>query len=1135
MCRVEYALCFHIYVALCSVSTKLDVSVYGLYYCLILILSGDVHPNPGPNNVHQKCLSLCNMNVNSLYVRSDENPLFKLDEMYSTLCVHSKFDLICLCETWLNPSIPDMNIELPGYRLFRRDRPDGYGGVAVYVTNNIVANVLTDVFSDVVENLWLSFDIASTKVCIGTFYRPPNSNVEHVSAFIDDFNTQLSEVYKLNPGLVCITGDFNDRREAWSAIHNNSDLKNHFYDTVRLNNLSQLINVPTFVTSHSSSILDLIITDSPRLVKNCGVMSPIGTCNHSPVYCTFNLSYDIEKCYTRHVWMYKKADFNSMNDYILDIPWNYVIENDSCVDSNVNNFMNVLKDISVHFIPNKRVTVRPRDKPWMTGHIRRLLRKRDRCHKAYKRNTNPQTHELWRVARRNAKIEMQKRKTEHNNMIVSTLLDPSTSSKVFWKITKSFLGNSKSCDIPTLIDRDGKHYVTSLEKAEHLAEHFALQNTLPTINAPVLPVPYYVTESRLEMINIAPEDVFKVLVSLNTNKSVGPDTISNTVLKECAVSLSEPLCKLFNQSLEDACFPTEWKNANLSPLFKTKERFNRVNYRPISLLSCMSKCFEFCVFKQMYDYCMFNNLLSWRNSGYKRLDSTVYQLLAMVHTLYTNLDKGKDITMTFLDISKAFDRVWHEGLLFKLKSFGIEGRLLQWFKSYLQNRRQRVVIKGITSSWYTVNAGVPQGSVLGPLLFLIFINDIESCVHCHIRLFADDTHMYDIDTNINNSVARLNNDLQSLQNWACQWQVTFNPDKTVYMIFSRQKETPAHDPLTFSGVHINEVQSHKHLGVMIHNRLSWDIHVSYIIDRISNKVSIMRRFQNTLPRKCLEIIYKSMIRPVIDYSDVLFPQLPVGLCKRLENIQRQAALICTAAYKRTPQLLLLRELGWEELKTRRLFHCLIIMFKIKNGYVPKYLGDLCPPTVHTVCNYNLRNSNNVRTYQCKYTSFTKSFFPFTSRKWNEIETRARSSSTLNMFKRMLGEVLLPKPNRLFSEFHSRSAIHHTRLRLGLSALNSHRHQYDFISDSICPKCGNNSEDLAHFFFHCPLYAAHREVLFATIATITGRNHNITNMSRLQTLKNIDFLLRGDVNLSFDENVQIFQSIHLYIDDCKRFC
>ena len=531
----------------------------------------------------------------------------------------------------------------------------------------------------------------------------------------------------------------------------------------------------------------------------------------------------------------------------------------------------------------------------------------------------------------------------------------------------------------------------------------------------------------------------------------------------------------------------------------------------------------------MYKYCTENKILTWKNSGFKKRDSTIYQLVSFVHTLYNSLDKGKQVTTIYLDVSKAFDRVWHRGLLFKLKQIGIEDPLLSWFESYLTNRRQRVVLNGSQSSWYHTNAGVPQGSILGPLLFLIFINDIENVPSCEIRMFADDTLLYDISTNLNESINKINNDLKSLEAWAKQWKVSFNAQKTVSTVFSRTNVI--HDPLIFNNVSLSNVSSNKHLGVYLHNTLSWDDHISYIIKKVSNKIASMKRIQHIVPRKCLEVIYTSMIRPTIDYGDVLYPHLSVTQSKRLESIQRQCALICTKAYARTPQVLLLKELGWEELALRRKLHCLDLMFKIKNKFTPIYLQNLCPNTVQETTRYSLRNAASIRNFACKYMPFRNSFFPFTIRHWNLLDVNIKKCNSTDTFKQKLRAQLSSNKNKLFSALHGRPNVHHTRLRLGLSALNSHRFSYGFIPSPSCLYCNFKNEDTGHYLFECPAYAASREEMFAGMKHVINENHYVftyINSTRNNKTKCIKFMLYGDENESFENNVKIFRIVQIYI-------
>ena len=426
-------------VLICLTLTNVqDNTLCLVYVALLLLICGDIHMNPGPQ---YDALSICHINVNSLYVRSDPNPSYKLDEIYSTYCIERKSSIICLSETWLNPTIPDINIELPGYILYRRDRADGYGGVAIYISKTLHACEVPELRSSEEEHIWLNVNINNLKMFIAVYYRPPNHDSDHTSRFIEDFQEQIQNVYLFQPDYVFITGDFNDRRFDWSDKHVNSDLKNTFYDFLRGNGLYQLVNIPTYITERSRpTLLDLFITDAPHLVKNCYVDPPVGSCHHCPIYTEIKLKLINELSYTRKIWLFKNANFENLNDYILGLPW-YDVLDDGNVNTNVENFYKIFMDVCSYFIPNKCVQIRPRDKPWMTGHIRRLLRKRNRCYKKYKRMPSERNLEIWKAARKYVKSEMKRVKRDYDIEIKHKLSQADISSKTFWKLTKSLLGD----------------------------------------------------------------------------------------------------------------------------------------------------------------------------------------------------------------------------------------------------------------------------------------------------------------------------------------------------------------------------------------------------------------------------------------------------------------------------------------------------------------------------------------------------------------------------------------------------------------------------------------------------------------------------------------------------------------------
>ena len=332
------------------------------------------------------------------------------------------------------------------------------------------------------------------------------------------------------------------------------------------------------------------------------------------------------------------------------------------------------------------------------------------------------------------------------------------------------------------------------EKAEILNEYFINQSKLNDANKspPELAEPTY---ERLNRVNITSIDVRDILKSLNPSKASGLDLISTRLLKEGANQLCTPLSKFFNRLIISGQYPQAWKYANVTPVYKKGDKQLPNNYQPISLLSVIGKTMERSVHKYVYNYCTQHKVFTPFQSGFVQGDSTTYQLIKLYDTFCEAVDNGKEVRVVFLDISKAFDRVWHRGLLQKLHSIGISGDLLKWFVNYLSNREQRVVINGKASSYLKIPAGVPQGSILGPLLFLIYINDIVLELNCGIGLFADDTSLFIVVENPNASAILLNSSIGTIHSWSKDWLVDFSAPKTDAMVMTRKRFKPYHPPL----------------------------------------------------------------------------------------------------------------------------------------------------------------------------------------------------------------------------------------------------------------------------------------------------------------------------------------------------
>ena len=322
----------------------------------------------------------------------------------------------------------------------------------------------------------------------------------------------------------------------------------------------------------------------------------------------------------------------------------------------------------------------------------------------------------------------------------------------------------------------------------------------------------------------------------------------------CKEVITIPLKLIFDQSLKKGKFSEIWTAANVVSVHKKEDKCLVKNYRPISLLPIFAKVFERVIYNSLFNYFLHNKLFTPSQSGFLPGDSCIAQLLSIIHEIQSAFDDNPtvDVRGIFLDISKAFDKVWHDGLLFKLKTYGVEGDLLLLLKNYLKNRKQRVVLNGQTSEWRKINSGVPQGSVLGPLLFLIYINDLPDGITSICKIFADDTSLFSKVQDINKSANELNCDLEKVSNWAYQWKMQFNPDpnkQTNEVIFSRKSSSNSfsYPPVKFNKNNITKCSHQKHLGIVLDLKLMFNIHIDQKIKKCNKLIGLLKRLSVNLP------------------------------------------------------------------------------------------------------------------------------------------------------------------------------------------------------------------------------------------------------------------------------------------------
>ena len=528
--------------------------------------------------------------------------------------------------------------------------------------------------------------------------------------------------------------------------------------------------------------------------------------------------------------------------------------------------------------------------------------------------------------------------------------NPEMSAKKKFGILIKLMNTQKFSSIPTLIDED-KTTTKPEDKANILNKYFASKSTVtnPEDEAPFLQPK--VEFNKFENINTSPLEVAKIIRS--TKKSqISYCGISGKFLSLISTPISFSLSKLFNNLFAESIYPNEWKLSHVIPIYKRcGSKTDKNNYRPISLLPTLSKVCESIIHSRLLSHCKDHNLITERQAAYISGDSTINQLLTLVHKIQKSWTENNIMQAAFLDIHAAFDKVWHTGLIAKLKQVGIEDKALNIFKSYLEGRRQVVVIDGVKSSLQDIKAGVPQGSRLGPLLFLIYINDIIEDIESDIFIFADDTTITATDKTPALTTEKLNRDLIKIKIWSDKWKVIFNAKKSKDLIFSKLTHANA-APLQYNNINIERVTTHKHLGIHLSHNLDWSEQIKRVCLKANQKLGILKHIK-MLQRHTLDILYKLIVRSVLDYGlPIYFNSLNVADKDRLERIQYNSARLVTGALPCTSRVKLNEELGWETIQQRADFLGLTLYHKIHLGQTRPLVRSNMQPRVYTYTRSN---------------------------------------------------------------------------------------------------------------------------------------------------------------------------------------
>ena len=775
------------------------------------------------------------------------------------------------------------------------------------------------------------------------------------------------------------------------------------------------------------------------------------------------------------------------------------------------------------FIANTLVVVRNHDKPWYSGDLRRMKRRVNRIHKRAKLLRYDWAWANYRNVRNGYIQNCRDAEKQYDITQIAKLSQCSFTTKECWKLFRSVLGLNAEHNLPPLLV--GNNIVTENKAKADIFNTLFLEKSSIDDQGRVPPDVIDGTippADILDNIIITHQDVDDQFSLLNISKAYGPDGIGPRLLKIIWPSISDSMFCLFRASLDQMKIPSIWKNANVVPVYKKGDKSDPANYRPISLLNTSVKMVEKILFKYIFNHFRKNSTISKWQSGFMPGCSTTCQLLEIYHQFCENFDEGKEIRVVFLDISRAFDRVWHAGLLKKLAACGIRGALLDWLADYLHDRQQRVCLNGEFSDWGVIRAGIPQGSILGPLLFLIFINDITEVVNfTKIRLFADDTCLFITVDNRQQAKQCVDADLNAIHEWSLKWLVSFSVPKTKSLIVSQKRDFRLNPPLHMNNTVLDEVDYHKHLGITFSNNLSWGLHIDEICKKAMQRLDVIQSFKFKMKRNDLERFYLSFVLPILEYCDILWDGAPEYELNKLDRIQLRAMRIITGATERCDTMALYTDLGWHSLAMRRKLHRLNWFYKIHNNLAPAYLSDLIPPTVAERHEYGLRNRRNITAFRTNKEQLSRSFFPSTVRDWNALPIELRNAHSLHIFKRSLHAHFAPPPKIPWYGRGDRLCdIHHARMRVGCSKLKAHLFYNLHVENSSSCICGHLIEDTSHYFLQCPLYRQQRYSL------------NM-ELNAYQPLSN-DLLLYGSNELSLDDNTIVVLAVQNFIRSTKRF-
>ena len=941
--------------------------VFVVFVCHLLLLCGDVERNPGPTHQNRRC------NVLFANIRG-------LHGGIKDLAVASRdCDIVLCAETLVSDYRDESELCLPYFGkplLMRRGAIPRARGLSVYIRNGYAAYRQSAHECRCHETMIVRVCARLHNFYVLCCYRNPDSD----NSIFECLLTSMASIQSTDRKAAFVfVGDFNAHHANWLNSKRTDDHGIAAFDFANVSGCTQLVKGPTH---NLGGCLDLVLTDVPDLVS-VTVNAPIGSSDHSSIKFSLQLLQSAPVAsITKTVFLKSRVNWNEVCSDVRDLPWHNIVSSTDPVDTLNNAFCKIIE----HRIPTKVIRLRSGDKPWFDAGCRHA-----HCEKqaAYRRWSRHRTRENWDlfIQARNAAEIVYSLAQGNYNAIVKDTLQSATQPHKWWSTLKSAVFGAES-SLLTLLSPSGALVCDPVDKANLLMSHFDAKQSRASVELPATCHP----EPIFHKFAFRSKEIKQMLDDLDSNGGTDPLGMFPLFFKMISSVLAPKLSIIFRRLIREGSFPSCWRTANITPIPKGAASPVVSNYRPISITPVLSKVFERLVASRLSTFLERSGMLPACLFAYRKGLGTCDALLAISHLLQNTLEHGSEARLVQIDFSAAFDRVNHRGLLYKLQSMGIGGSILSIISQFLEGRTHRVCVDGKYSSFSDVVSGVPQGSVLGPLLFILYTADMVQGIENNMFNYADDSTLVAVVPSVRDRAAAresLNRDLQRMKMWCHRWDMMLNPEKTKTMIVSRSRTIiPSHGPLLLDGVELTNSDSLCILGVTFDCKLTFEQHIRSITSAAGKKLGILRKCFKIFGDKAISIsCFRCFILPLLEYCSPVWSSAAASHLKLLDKIISTASFLCGCS-----------SLG--NLSHRRVVGALCMLYKIKHNanhflhsslplpHVPARMTRLAA-TMNPFC----FEESVVRTEQ-----YSRCFVPSTVRLWNHLPASVFDPGNLQGFK-----------------------------------------------------------------------------------------------------------------------------------------